>query len=176
MLTQNTLKTKLKKGELCLGSVLPFASPTFAELLARCGSDAIIFDSEHGSLDISQIEDLTRACELGGATPVCRVPAARPEIILRTMDAGVMGVIVPHVKTQEIAEAIVSYVKYPPVGQRGLAMTIRAAGYLGMGVNEYLFAGLSATNGIRFLEAVIKGGKVIAGSRSKVHGLLLERV
>jgi len=138
MLMTNAVKAKLKKGELCISVMFPFFSPPLVELLGRCGCEAITFDSEHGSLDISQIEDLARTCELVGVTPLCRVPAARPEIILRTMDAGVMGVIVPHVKIREDAEAIVSYVKYPPLGCRGMAMPARAPGYVGMSVEEYV--------------------------------------
>jgi 4-hydroxy-2-oxoheptanedioate aldolase len=138
MLMTNAVKAKLKKRELCLSALFPFFCPPFVELLGRCGCDAIHFDSEHGSLEISQIEDLARTCELVGVTPLCRVPAARPEIILRTMDAGVMGVIVPHVKTREDVEAIVSYVKYPPLGRRGMAPAARAPGYIGMSVEEYV--------------------------------------
>ncbi len=138
MLTKNALKTKLMDGELCLAAALPFPSPPLAEILARCGSDAIIFDSEHGSLDISQIEELVRSCEVVGVTPLCSIPAARPEIILRTLDAGVMGIIVPHVMTREDAESIVSCVKYSPVGHRSIAMMVRATGYLGMSMEDYI--------------------------------------
>ena len=138
MLEKNKVKLKLKRGELCLSAMFPFYSPPLVELLGRCGTDAITFDSEHGSLDISQIEDLARACELVGVTPLCRVPAGRQEIILRTLDAGVMGVIVPHVKTRDDAEEIVSSVKYPPWGRRGMAMTARAPGYMGMSVDDYI--------------------------------------
>ena len=138
MLGTNILKAKLKRGEVCLSAMFPFYSPPLVELLGRSGCDAITFDSEHGSLDISQIEDLARSCELVNVTPLCRIPASRPEIILRTMDAGVMGVIVPHIKTSEDARAVVSSVKYPPLGHRGMAMTARAPGYMGMKVEEYV--------------------------------------
>jgi 2-keto-3-deoxy-L-rhamnonate aldolase RhmA len=137
MLSENRLKTKLQKGEICLGAMVSFPSSPLVELFARCGSDAVIFEAEHGSLEISHIEELARACEVAGVTSLCRVPAARAEIIARTMDAGVMGIIVPHVKTKEDAEFIVSCVKYPPRGQRGFG-TIRASGYGSLGIKEYL--------------------------------------
>jgi len=138
MLGTNIVKAKLKRGELCLSAMFPFYSPSLVELLGRSGTDAITFDSEHGSLNISQIEDLARSCELTGVTPLCRVPAGRPEILLRTLDAGMMGVIVPHVKTREDTEGVVSSVKYPPWGRRGMAMTARAPGYMGMSVDDYI--------------------------------------
>jgi 2-keto-3-deoxy-L-rhamnonate aldolase RhmA len=39
--------------------------------------------------------------------------------VARGMDTGALGVIVPRVDSAEQAAAIVSYVKYPPVGRRG---------------------------------------------------------
>ena len=138
MLQKNTLKEKLAQGQVCISSMFPFDSTGLAELVGKCAIDAINFDSEHGPLDYSQIEELARACELVGVTPLCRIPAGRPEIILRTMDAGVMGVICPHVKTKEQAELVVSCIKYPPMGRRGLAMTARAPGYSGTSVEDYV--------------------------------------
>lgn len=137
MLKNNLLKEKLKTGKVCLGSMFPFNSTGLVELIGMCNVDFITFDSEHGPLNYSEIEDLARACELVGVTPLCRIPAAKPEIILRTLDAGVMGIVCPHVKTKEVAELVVSCTKYPPTGKRGLAMTARAPGYSGLVVNEY---------------------------------------
>jgi 2-keto-3-deoxy-L-rhamnonate aldolase RhmA len=165
MLGTNAVKEKLKKGEVCLDAMCQFYAPGFVEFIGRCGCDAITFDSEHGSLDFGQIEDMARACELAGVVPFCRVPAGRPEIILRTMDAGVMGIMVPHVQTREEAEAIVSYVKYPPMGHRGCAATVRAAGYLGMGAKEYVTKANSETMvsiqiedpvGVQNIESIVK--------------------
>ena len=165
MLQTNPLKAKLKRGEICLTAAFQFYSPAIVEFLGRCGLDAITFDSEHGSLDMNQIEDMARACEVVGVVPLCRVPAARPEIILRTMDAGVMGVITPHTKTKEDAEALVSYVKYPPAGIRGCSMTARAPGYIGMKAEEYVSKANSETmaiaqiedpEGVRNVQSIVK--------------------
>ncbi len=138
MLKKNLFKEKLSSGQLCVSIMQPFYSTGLTELIGYCNVDAICFDSEHGSLELGQIEDLVRACEVTGITPLARIPVSRPEIILRTMDTGVMGIICPHVKTQEDAKNIVSYVKYPPVGIRGMAMTARAPGYVGMNSIEYV--------------------------------------
>jgi 2-keto-3-deoxy-L-rhamnonate aldolase RhmA len=138
MFQKNLLKEKMARGQVCIGNMFPFDSTGFVELIGKCNIDFVTFDSEHGPLDYSQIEDLTRACELNGITPLCRIPSPRPEIILRTMDAGVMGIVCPHVKSKDIAEQIVTYVKYPPQGKRGLAMTARAPGYSGMIVEDYI--------------------------------------
>lgn len=151
MLTENRLKTRLAGGGICIGAMLSFPSPPLAELLARAGSDAVIFEAEHGNIELTQIEELTRSCEVAGVTPLCRVPAFRPEIIARTMDAGVMGVIVPHVTNAEDADGIVRCVKYPPRGNRGFG-TIRATGYGSIGAREYLERANSQTMAIVMIE------------------------
>ena len=138
MLAENTLKAKLKAKKVCISTGVSFYSPHLVEILAGCGSDALSFDAEHGTLNETQLEDLVRICEMARVPSICRVPFGRPEFILRIMDAGIMGIIVPHVKTREYAESIVSFVKYPPVGQRGLGNVTRATGYGKLKAAEYI--------------------------------------
>jgi 4-hydroxy-2-oxoheptanedioate aldolase len=47
-------------------------------------------------------------------------------LILRALDAGAAGVIVPHVSSAEDSRAAVRAAHYPPVGTRGLALSTRA--------------------------------------------------
>ena len=154
MLEKNTFKENLLKNKLCTSAMVPFYCPGLVEMLGSCNIDAICFDSEHGSLDISQIEDLSRSCELVGVTPICRVSALRQDLILRTMDAGVMGIVCPHIKTVEEAENLVSYIKYPPQGCRGMAMTTRASGYSRMTVDEYTLKSNQETMAIIQIEDI----------------------
>lgn len=128
MIRENALKRKLAAKQPCVAAMLSLASPALAELLAMRGADAVILEAEHSTLNESEIENLTRAIELGGATPICRVGSADPALVLRVLDAGVMGVIIPHVRSPEDAARAVNAVKYPPVGQRGSAV-VRASGY-----------------------------------------------
>jgi 4-hydroxy-2-oxoheptanedioate aldolase len=50
-------------------------------------------------------------------------------VILRILDLGAMGVIVPHVDTREEAKAVVDAVKYGPDGRRGMFDVGRQTGY-----------------------------------------------
>ncbi len=125
-LLHNTTKAKLAAGETVLGCFVRYAEPSLAEYIALQGWDFIIFDGEHGTLQPRDIEDLTRATELRGVTPIARVTTNQPSLILRTLDAGVHGIHVPWVNTPEEVEAAVRSVKYGPRGIRGLA-GVRAA-------------------------------------------------
>ena len=69
-----------------------------------------------------------RAAELLDVTPIVRVPANQPHVILRLMDTGAQGCHVPWIGDAAEADAAVRSVKYAPRGERGLA-GVRAADY-----------------------------------------------
>ncbi len=151
MLKKNTFKEKAAKGNVCVVAMLSIASPPLAEVLAMSGSDAIILEAEHAPMNEAQIEDVVRACEIGGAPPLCRVPGIDPAFILRVLDAGIMGVVVPHIRTADDAAAVVAAVKYPPMGHRGSG-TARAAGYGAISRDTYVAAANAETMVILMIE------------------------
>jgi len=69
------------------------------------------------------------AAERVGITPIVRTPGFDPAFILRLLDMGVQGIQVPHVSSAETAREAVKAVRYPPLGERGMAAGSRAADY-----------------------------------------------
>jgi 4-hydroxy-2-oxoheptanedioate aldolase len=124
----NRTKARLGAGETVVGCFCRYPDPAVVELLALQGFDFLVFDREHGTMEPRECENMVRAAELHGATPIVRVPANAPPTILRFLDTGAMGVHVPLVASAEDAEAAVRAVKYAPRGGRGLA-GVRAAAY-----------------------------------------------
>lgn len=118
---KNTTKAKLLAGETVHGCFLKYPQPALAEILALAGFDFVLFDGEHGTLEPAEIENLVRAVELRGATPLARVTTNQPQIILRYLDTGLHGVQVPWVNTTGDVERAVQSSKYGPRGVRGLA-------------------------------------------------------
>ncbi len=118
---QNLTREKLAKGEAVYGVPVTINAPSLVELLAVAGMDFVMLDSEGGPLDPSEIEDLVRASELTGITPLVRVPVNRPEVIGIFLDRGAHGIVVPKVSSPEEAEAVVRAAKFPPEGNRGFA-------------------------------------------------------
>ena len=123
---ENTTKAKLAAGETVIGAFFKYGEATLAEYVAMQGWDFMIFDAEHGSIQPADVENLCRAAELRGVTPITRATTNQAHTILRFLDAGSHGVHVPWVNTAEGVEQAVAAVKYWPRGQRGLAGT-RAA-------------------------------------------------
>ena len=117
----NLTKQKLREGKVVFGAIVGECAPTTVEVMGRIGFDFIMIDCEHGSMGLLEVEHLVRACETAGITPLARVPDHAPSTILRFLDRGVQGVIVPHVNTREQAERVAAAARYYPEGHRGAA-------------------------------------------------------
>ena len=86
------------------------------------GFDFVMIDREHGSLSREGTEDLVRAADISGITPIVRVPFLDRKEISGVLDIGAAGVQVPEVNTADDAIACVKAVKFWPQGERGMAM------------------------------------------------------
>jgi len=128
MMQTNNTKAKLKRGETVFGCFVRYPDASLIEVLGFQAWDFLVFDGEHGVLEPRDCENLCRAAELRGVTPIVRVPTNMPHHILRLMDTGPLGLHVPWVNSALEAEAAVQSVKYYPRGQRGLA-GVRASGF-----------------------------------------------
>lgn len=124
----NRTKARLQAGETVYGCFNSLNEPRLVELYGYQRWDYMVFDGEHASLEPRDVENLTRAAQLMGFTPLVRATTNAQPTILRYLDTGAMGVIVPWVNTPQEAEAVVRAVKYFPRGLRGLAGS-RAADY-----------------------------------------------
>lgn len=116
-----------------IGTIVNFTSPWFVDIIGLAGFDFVILDAEHGPLTPGTAETMIRAAEAAGIDPIVRVPGNVAHEILRYLDVGAAGVQIPHLDTVEETRAAVAAVRYPPVGQRGLAPITRAAKY---GIDE----------------------------------------
>lgn len=115
----NTTREKLARGEVVFGGIITGFSPETVELLAHVGFDFVFLDCEHGPMGYDQVEQMVRAAEAAGVTPIARIPDQQDSTILRYLDRGVQGIIVPHVNTAEQAERITRAARYYPEGHRG---------------------------------------------------------
>jgi 4-hydroxy-2-oxoheptanedioate aldolase len=126
----NLLRRKLGEGRTCVGPLFQeFWSPELFEFAGLAGFDFVILDGEHAGVDPQAARPLARAAHAVSITPLARVPANDASLILRYLDAGVEGLILPHCNGAADAEAFVRAAKYPPRGIRGAASSSRAAGY-----------------------------------------------
>lgn len=116
---ENTLKQKLAAGAQPIGTFFNTASVSLMECLGRTGLDFAIIDNEHSPIEAETTAALVRASELSGICPLARVREISRPAVLKLLDVGVQGLIVPNVKTLAQVQELVNYAKYYPIGQRG---------------------------------------------------------
>ena len=124
----NATRAKLASAEPVAGLIVPVAAPVLVDLAALAGFDYVLIDTEHGHLGFEAVEHLIRAAEAAGVTPLVRASHNAPAEILRLLDIGAQGVMVPQVSSAADAETAVRAAKFHPRGHRGLAGS-RAADY-----------------------------------------------
>jgi len=119
----NSLRARLQAGQPVVGTMIQeVASPFIVHALANAGFDFVYVDMEHGRFGLESAVDLLQIIRLTNMAPLVRVPDNQYYWIARLLDAGAQGVMIPRVETRQQAEAAVQSIRYPPVGQRGLAV------------------------------------------------------
>jgi 4-hydroxy-2-oxoheptanedioate aldolase len=120
---QNLALAKWRRGEPSIGGWLSLANVHTAELMANAGFDWLVVDLQHGLIDYGDLTCMLPAISTTDTTPLVRVSGNNPAEIMKALDAGAMGVIVPLVNTREQALAAISACRYPPEGTRSFGPT-----------------------------------------------------
>ncbi len=116
---ENRVKRQLQAGQTAI-AVSGHHNADMIDFLGQFGFDGVWLEGEHGPVDWDAIGDMSRACDLWGMASVTRVNNNDPGTIMRALDRGTMGIVVPHVNTREAAEQAMKSAKYAPVGYRGM--------------------------------------------------------
>ncbi|MBZ4646217.1 MAG: hypothetical protein JG777_1706 [Clostridia bacterium] len=119
----NNVKERLKKGESIIGTMVTvFDNPDIVKMLKVCGFDLFIVDSEHGYMDYSKVAGLFGIARAIGIAGLVRIPEVKREVVLKYMEMGADGILLPNTETVEQARALVEYAKYYPMGNRGVSL------------------------------------------------------
>lgn len=86
--------------------------------MSHTGLDWLCIDMQHGCIDYSDAVPMLTAISTTAVTPIVRVPWNEPSMIMKVLDAGACGVIVPMVSNRAEAERAVAACRYPPAGIR----------------------------------------------------------
>jgi 4-hydroxy-2-oxoheptanedioate aldolase len=122
-MTPNKLKAIWADGRPSINGWLSIANSFTAEIMAAQGYDSIGIDLQHGAVDYQAALTMLQAMRASNIVPLVRVPWLEPGIVMKALDAGAYGVICPMINTAAQAAQLVSYVRYPPVGQRSFGPT-----------------------------------------------------
>lgn len=137
---KNQFKKKLQDGETVLACWISSMAPASVEILGQAGFDGVVFDAEHFPYDALSLENLIRAADSVGVTPIVKIPRGGDVLLTHAIDSGAMGVHFAEVRTAEEAHSLVQKVRYYPAGHRGLSFSHRAARYQMLDSHEYMKA------------------------------------
>lgn len=156
---ENKLKQLLVTGNPALNGWCSIGNSLTAEIMASQDYDSVTIDIQHGALDYGDALAMLQAIRASTATPMVRVPWRDPGYIMKALDAGAMGIICPMVNTRAEAEEFVSYLRYPPQGQRSFGPTRAAIAMPSYGIdanNEVLaLAMIETSEGLENLREIV---------------------
>lgn len=136
IITENSLKLRLKNDQPVIGTWSIISSPIVVEILALSGFDFLILDMEHGIYDQTALDACIRACEAADCAPIVRVPGVDPSAAQWALDMGAHGIVVPQVGNATSASMAIKMTKFAPNGTRGYNPFTRVAGYAAPGNNQ----------------------------------------
>lgn len=125
-LPKNAFKAALRAGQLQRGIWCTIRDPLVAEMLADCGFDWLMFDTEHSPMDPISVLPMLQAVAPYPVTPIVRPGSLNPAEIKKLLDIGAQTILVPYVQSAQEAAQAVAAVTYPPEGIRGVSGITRA--------------------------------------------------
>jgi 4-hydroxy-2-oxoheptanedioate aldolase len=163
--TATPLARRLRDGEPLIGLIAKLPCAAQIETAGHVGFDFVVLDTEHGPANGLELEHHLRAAAAVDLPALVRTSSGAAGEILAALDAGAVGVVVPHVRDASDARAVVSAAHYPPVGRRGLAVSTRAGRYGATPLDEHLRAAAEQTCvvvQIEDAEAVPRADEILA--------------
>ncbi|MCB1493015.1 MAG: HpcH/HpaI aldolase/citrate lyase family protein [Rhodobiaceae bacterium] len=128
-LPKNPFKAAIAAGKPQIGLWCTIPDQTVVELVANCGFDWLMFDTEHSPMDAVGVLPLLQAVAPYPVSPVVRPTGLDPAEIKKLLDLGAQSILVPYIRDAAEADLAVRAVTYPPAGMRGVSGVTRATRY-----------------------------------------------
>lgn len=122
------LRARVLARETLASTFVKTAEVTVIEVLATSGLDFIILDAEHAGYDRGRLDACLAVARALDFPALVRVPSASAENVLMALDAGAVGVVVPHVDSVQKAQMLATAAHFGR-GGRGFAGSTRWAGF-----------------------------------------------
>jgi 4-hydroxy-2-oxoheptanedioate aldolase len=126
------LRDVLKDSKASFGGWCVLPGSFSAEIMARAGFDWVCIDIQHGLMGEEAMLGMLQGVATAGVPSMVRVPPNDPGWIMKALDAGAAGVVVPMVNSPEEAASAAGACRYPPEGYRSWGPT-RVA----LGISDY---------------------------------------
>ncbi len=121
---RNLIKKKPLVGTWC---IVPSAH--VINVIAKTNLDFLIIDMEHGSCSFSEAQNMVQSAQAENTKVIIRVSTNSESEILKALDTGCDGIIVPHISNKKQIDSALTFMHYYPEGARGYSPFTRAGGY-----------------------------------------------
>ncbi len=158
---ENPLKRVWADGRTAVNGWLAIPSVLSVEAMAAAGWDSLTIDLQHGTADYADLLAMLPIVQRRGIAPLVRAPWNDPAAIMRSLDAGALGIVCPMIQTVDDAARFVSDCLYPPKGARSFG-PIRARiawgdGYAAKANDEILpLAMIETKSALESLDAILE--------------------
>lgn len=116
----STVRARWNEGRCAFGVATLCAEPAICEMLSLMGFDFLWMDLEHSWRSLETAGTLMRAARVGPADVMARPAKGEFMRMGRMLEAGATGIMYPRCDNADEAAEVVKWMKFPPVGQRGL--------------------------------------------------------
>jgi 2-keto-3-deoxy-L-rhamnonate aldolase RhmA len=162
----NPAKARLEKGEIAIGmGIRGVRGVEIARLMKTAGYDWLFIDLEHGATSTETAYAISVAALDAGIAPFVRVPHGELAMGSRCLDAGALGIVIPHVDTVEVARAMVDAFKFRPLGHRSIGGAYPQFGFASRPADEVMSGLNAATMIVAMIETpqAVENAEKIAG-------------
>ncbi len=166
------VKRKLAEGKPILVNKVNFHNPALVEMVGLLGFDCVWLCNEHIAADQSMMAGMLRACRVSGMDCVIRVGQDCYADMMRFLELGANGLMIPHITDAASLEKVIDVAKFPPLGHRGIDAVSADADFGMIPLTEYIkfaneqtfiVAQIEDTQGLENVEeiAAVKGVDVV---------------
>ena len=150
---ENPAKQRLMQGELAIGvGVRVVRGVEVARMMKTAGYDFLFIDLEHGATSVETAFQICVAALDARIAPLVRVPHDELALGARCLDAGGLGIVIPHVDTADEAKAMVSAFRFAPLGHRSIGGGYPHFGFAAVPAKEVVTALNAATLLVAMIE------------------------
>ncbi|CAN7543841.1 aldolase/citrate lyase family protein [Phenylobacterium sp. LjRoot219] len=141
-------------GRPSFGVWVTLPDPISVEVIGRAGYDCAILDTQHGGITWDNLLPAIQALDLSATRAVVRVGGTDQVQIMRALDLGALGVIVPMVSTAAQARVAAEAMRYPPHGIRSFGPVRNYYGVQPVSFEPLCLVMIETAEGLANVEAI----------------------
>lgn len=121
----NKVLHKLREGKpVLIGAVWTVPHWKIVEMLGIAGYDGVWIEMEHSDTTWEQTSQMILAARATGMEAIVRIPRGSYNNVIRPLEAGATGLLLPHCTGGEDAREFVQMARFAPLGWRGIGGSV----------------------------------------------------